>query len=112
MAVAKKNPTSAIENAIRAWMNLHMKLAAVTKPIERYLDEAKDRVVTLIGAAGLTTFDSKFGKISLQTKTTIDWEGIARSVGTAEQIEALKPKFTSESEAFVRAPQSWSGKAS
>jgi hypothetical protein len=107
----QKNSTAILEGAINAWMTVHVQLAAVVKKLEPKLDGAKARVITLMKAGGMESFDSRFGKISLRKKTSTDWEGLAKSLLKQEVIAAELPKWQHESEAYVVAPQSWSGKA-
>jgi hypothetical protein len=109
-AVAKKSPTTILEGAINAWMAVHQKLSGYEKALQPKIDAAKDKVIGLMNAAGLKEYASKYGKVSLQTKKTTDWEGLARSLLTKEVIDSNVEKFTKVSDEFVRAPQSWGGK--
>jgi hypothetical protein len=109
MAVAKKSPTAILEAAINAWMAVHQKLNGFKKALEPRVDASKAKVIDLMKAAGLESYASKYGKISLQTKKTINWEALARSLITEQVINGVVEKFTKVSDEFVKAPQSWGG---
>jgi hypothetical protein len=98
---------AAWRDAVRAWIKKG-------KPLEEDIDACKVKFISELKAAGLSEYESpELGKVSLQRKESVDYRGMMKSLGiTEEQIEALKPKFTTVSEEFVRAPQAWSGKVS
>lgn len=95
---------------VGAWRRVYL----IFKPLEARVDDARGKVAELMRAAGLQLGEklaTKHGDVCLQTKSTIDWEGMARSVVKPEFLEQLKTQFTSTSKPFVRAPHSWSGEA-
>lgn len=95
---------------VGAWRRVYL----IFKPLEARVDDARGKVAELMRAAGLQLGEklaTKYGDVCLQTKSTIDWEGMARSVVKPEFLEQLKTQFTSTSKPFVRAPHSWSGEA-
>jgi hypothetical protein len=108
-------PASAADNAlatklIGAWKRAYL----IFKPLEARVDAARLKVAELMHASGFQLgekLSTKHGDVCLSTKSTIDWEGMARSVVKPEFLEQLKTQFTSTSKPFVRAPHSWSGEA-
>lgn len=107
----KKTDTAVLEKAVHSWMGAYVKWCAIVKPIEVKLDEAKGKVASMMRASGLDAFESKMGRISLQTKVTTDWEALARTLLKEEVINENIEKFKKESDPFLRAPQAWAGKA-
>jgi len=87
-------------------------------------DKAKAAVIAIMQKAGIESHDSPYGKISLQTKETTNYEAVLTDIAevykikhgvdlfTLVDVETLKAKHTKECDAFIRAPQAWGGKAS
>lgn len=95
------------ERLIGAWRRVYKLL----KPLEAKVDGARAKVVQLLVDAGVESFASKHGKVSLQRKKTVDWEQLARDLITPKVIEGIIERYTSTSSPFTRAPASWSGEA-
>lgn len=106
------SPAPALDGAVAdRLIGLWKKAYLLFKPIEARVDAARAKVVEMLIAAGVHSFDSKHGAIGLQTKKTTNWEALARSVVAPAFVEQLIPQFTSESAPFVRAPTRWNGEA-
>ncbi len=102
-AIAKK-----LDKAVNAWRRIYL----LFKPLEDRVDVARKKFVELLAAAGVKSFESKHGTISLTTKQTTNWEA-TRAVDhrAGSSSEQAIPQFTSESAPYVRAPARWSGEA-
>lgn len=92
------------EKLIGGWRRIYRLL----KPLEARVDIARAKVLGVLVASGVQRFDSKHGTIGLQTRKTVNWEALARSVIEPKFVEQLVPQFTNESDPFIRAPASWS----
>lgn len=97
----------AIERLVVAWKAIHI----VVKPLVAKLDAARDAVTAALVEAGVPNIVTKVGTIALQTKTTTDWEGFARSQIAPEVIEAKLPSFQKQSKPFVSAARDWASEA-
>jgi hypothetical protein len=98
------------ERLVGAWKRIYL----IAKKLEPRVETARKTVVQLLVTAGFKVGEhatSKHGTISLQTKSTTNWEGIARAVVAPAFLEQLIPQFTKVGEPFLRAPQSWAGEA-
>lgn len=108
-------PTPALDGAIASRLdktvNTWRRVYLLFKPLEDRVEVARKKFVELLVAAGVKSFESKHGTISLTTKQTTNWEALARSIIEPKFIEQAIPQFTSESAPYVRAPARWSGEA-
>ena len=105
-----RKPPKNIDRLVAVWKRAFV----LAKKIEPKVEAARAAVVQLLVDAGVPVGDkieTKHGSLSLQTKTTTDWEGLARSVIATDKLEELVPKFTKTSAPFTRAPSSWAGEA-
>lgn len=99
---------ASVEKLLGVWHRIYLKF----KPLERKVETARKCVVALLVAAGVDSYVSKkFGKVSLQRRTSVNWERLARDLLLPNVIEGVLPKYTSVSEPFTRAPSAWSGEA-
>lgn len=78
------------------------------KPLEAKVDAARKLVVDLLVDAGLQGIVTKHGELNLQTKTTTNWEALARAVIAPKFIEQLVPQFTTKSDPYLRGLTRWS----
>lgn len=96
-----------LERLVGIW-----KLAYIAgKKLEAKVDAAKAKVVELLGELELERVETEHGPIGFQTKTTEDWQGLAREALDEATIAKLLPRFTTTSAKFIRAPGSWSSEA-
>lgn len=99
-AIAKQ-----LDKAVAAWRRRYL----IFKPLELVVDALRAKVTQQLRDAGVKSFDSKHGTVSLQTKHTTNWEAMVRAVIAPKFVEQLIPEYTTESAPFVRAPTRWSG---
>jgi hypothetical protein len=97
----------ALERLVVAWKAVHI----VVKPLVAKLDAARDAVTQAIIDSQLDHIVTKLGTIALQTRTTTDWEGLARSLITESMIESSLHLFQKQSKPFISAPRDWSSEA-
>jgi hypothetical protein len=95
------------ELAVGMWKRFYLRF----KPLEDKVDAARKKVVALLVAAGVENIATKHGTLSLQRKSTTDWQALARAVIKPELLDEYVKQFTTTSDPFVRAPASWSGEA-
>ena len=95
------------ELAVGAWKRLYLRF----KPLAGLVEAAREKVTKLLVDAGVDNLATKHGTLTLQTKSTTNWEKLARSIIKPELLEQSIPMFTSTSAQFLRAPASWSGES-
>jgi hypothetical protein len=96
-----------VELAVGAWKRFYLRF----KPLEDKVEAARKKLAQMLVAAGVENIATKHGTLTLQRKTTTNWEALARSIVKPELLEQSIQLFTSTSEPFLRAPASWSGEA-
>lgn len=102
------------EKLIGAWHRLYLTFKPIEVKLEAVrakVDAARAKIVKLLVDAGVESFVSKHGKVSLQRRHTINWEQLARDTLKPEFVEKLVAMYTTTSAPFTRAPQSWSGES-
>jgi hypothetical protein len=121
----KKDPAPRINRAIAKWRAFFIpfkKSERATAKLKERVDRQKSVVIGELQAAGLETFESPLGVVSLQRQTSVDWHMVLHDVITQlgekgvdvramVDVDATEKAHTKQGEVFVRAPQSWAGKA-
>lgn len=94
---------SKADELVAKWKELHIE----SKRLEPLLNGAREAVRELIVASGENYIETRLGTIALSSRTTTDWEGLARANLKAEVIEKALPNFKKLSASFASAPREW-----